>query len=220
MEKLKGKVQGKLVDDKERPLSGIQLRATADYSSILTKDNITGSSVTDNQGYFEIDFTSNKEFMENDKNQIKIEFFIDEEPIMDISSDIRYGVIDFGTIKYDQGNIGVEGRVIDEKGNPVEGLTVIAEDVDYGKMELNMLNLIESKFKSFIKQGFLSDSMDFIKGRYEILLPFRDDFLGTVITDKSGYYRIIYPPGRYREILDKEPDIKIIVKDKLGVFEL
>ena len=36
----------------------------------------------------------------------------------------------------------------------------------------------------------------------------------------NGYYRITYPQERYREILDKEPDIKIIVKDKLGVFEL
>jgi len=48
----------------------------------------------------------------------------------------------------------------------------------------------------------------------------RDDLLGSSITDENGYYRIIYPPEKYLEILDKDPDIRIIVKDRLGVFEL
>ena len=165
--------------------------------------------------------------MENKKNKIKIEFFIDEKKIMDISKDIQDENIDFGVIKFDKGNIGVNGRIIDEKGNPIEGLTVIAEDEDYGKLELNVLDLVESKVKSFIKNrniisedGILDNSVDFITDRFKPLLSFRDDYLGSALTDENGYYRIIYPQEVYREILDKEPDIKIIVKDKLGVFEL
>ena len=94
--------------------------------------------------------------------------------------------IDFGIIKFNNGNIGVKGRIIDEKGNPIVGLPVIAEDVDYGKLELNALDLIGSKVKSFIRnqniipnEGVLGNSMDFIKDKFQVLLFFRDDYLGS-----------------------------------------
>lgn len=221
MDKLRGKIYGQLVDDEGNPLFGIELKAIADYSSFLADDPKLGNTITNEMGKFEIYFTLDPKFKENKGNKIKIEFFIDEELIMDISRNIENEIIDFGVIRFNKGNIGVEGYVIDEKGNPIEGLTIIAEDVDFGKMELNALSLIESKVKSLIKdEGILNSSMDFIKDKYQLLLPFRDDYLGSSITDKNGYYRIIYPQERYREILDKEPDIRIIVKDKLGVFEL
>ena len=91
---------------------------------------------------------------------------------MDISKDIKDEIVDFGIIKFDNGNIGVEGRIIDEKGQPIEGLTVIAEDVDYGKIELNALELLGSKVKSVIKsenllpnEGILGSSSGFHKGK-------------------------------------------------------
>jgi phosphatidylserine/phosphatidylglycerophosphate/cardiolipin synthase-like enzyme len=220
-------VSGQLVDDKENPIYNIQLKAIADYSSTFDDDPLLGEAVTDKNGKFEFDFPLNRKFMENKKNKIKIEFFIDEKKIMDISKDIQEELIDFGIIKFDKGNIGVKGRIIDEKGNPIEGLTVIAEDEDYGKLELNVLDLVESKVKSFIKnknlipdEGILGNSKDFITDRFKPLLSLRDDYLGSAVTDEKGYYSIKYPQETYREILDKEPDIKIIVKDKLGVFEI
>jgi len=184
----KCRVYGQLVDDKENPIYGIQLKLIADYSSTFAEDPLLADAVTDKNGKFDLDFPLNSEFMENNKNK---------------------------------------GRIIDEKGEPIHGLTVIAEDVDYGKVELNALDLIGSKVKSFLKnesiipeEGILGNSLDFIKDKFNLLLFFRDDYLGSAVTDENGYYRIIYPQESYREILDKEPDIKIVVKDKLGVFEL
>ena len=220
-------VSGQLVDDKENPIYNIQLKAIADYSSIFDDDPLLGEEVTDENGKFEINFPLNSKFIDDKNNKIKIEFFIDEKKIMDVSRGIQEEIVDFGIIKFDKGNIGVNGRIIDEKGNPIEGLTVIAEDEDYGKLELNVLDLVEFKVKSFIKnkniisdEGILGNSKDFITDRFKPLLSLMDDYLGSAVTDENGYYSIIYPQESYREILDKEPDIKIIVKDKLGVFEI
>lgn len=220
------KAYGQLVDDKEQPIFGIQLKATVDDNSFFTDNNSLGQISTDKNGEFTINFTLTPEFLEKDNTQIKIDFLIDEKSVMSISKNIENEIIDFGIIKFDNGNIGVEGRIIDENGEPIEGLTVIAEDVDYGKIEFNALDLLKSKVKSFINEssvsdeGILASSLDFIKERYNSLFFLRDDYLGSVVTDENGYYCIIYPQERYREILDKEPDIRIIVKDKLGVFEL
>lgn len=220
------KVYGQLVDDNEKPIFGIQLKVILDNSSFFADAPTVSDAVTDKNGKFEIDLTLNLEQKEKSENKIKIEFLIDEKPVMNISKEIE-DVVDFGVIKFHNGNIGVEGQIKDEKGNPVEGLTVIAEDVDYGKIELNAMNLIESKVKSFIKEeilikeeGILGSSLDFIKDKYNLLFSLRDDLLGSAITDENGHYRIIYPPEKYLEILDKDPDIRIIVKDRLGVFEL
>lgn len=220
------KVYGQLVDDNEKPIFGIQLKVILDTSSFFTDDPTLSDAVTDRNGKFEFNLTLNLEQKEKSENKIKIVFLIDEKPVMNISKEIE-DVVDFGVIKFHNGNIGVEGQIKDEKGNPVEGLIVIAEDVDYGKIELNALNLIESKVKSFIKEGILikeegilGSSLDFIKDKYNLLFSLRDDLLGSSITDENGYYRIIYPPEKYLEILDKDPDIRIIVKDRLGVFEL
>lgn len=223
---MESKVCGQLVDDKENPIFGIQVKViTKDYSFPVDNDS-RGEILTDINGKFKINLTLTPEYVENEKNQIRIEFLIDEKSIMTISKDLDE-IVNFGIIKLDNGNIRVEGRVIDEKGEPIEELTVIAEDVDYGKMKLNALDLLGSKVKSIIKsessslnEGILGSSLDFIKDKYDNLFFFRDDFLGSAVTDANGYYCITYPQERYREILDKEPDIRIIVKDKLGVFEL
>jgi len=221
------KVFGQLVDNKDNPIFGIQLKAITDDYSFSADNHFIREALTDKNGKFEINLTFTPDLIENGKNQIKIEFIIEDKSIMNISKDIKDEIVDFGIIKFNKGNIGVEGRIIDEKGDPIEGLTVIAEDVDYGKIELNALELLESKVKSIIKtdsfmpkEGILGSSLDFIKDKYSSLFFLRDDYLGSTVTDDNGYYRVTYPQERYREILDKEPDIKIIVKDKLGVFEL
>ncbi len=220
------KVYGQLVDEDEKPIYGVQAKAIADYSFFFDDDPTLGETTTDNTGNFTIDFNLDPSFLENDKNQIKIEFLIDEKIIMGLSKTIEDHEIDFGTIIFDQCNIGVKGRILDENGEPLPGLMVIAEDVDYGKLELNALDLLGSKIKSVFKKEIIPDErilgsyLDFIKDKYNMLFSLRDDYLGSARTDQQGHYRIIYHPERYREIFDKEPDIKIIVKDKMGVFDL
>jgi len=220
------KVSGQLVDDKERPLHGIHVVAILEDDSFFSDNHSLGETITDHDGEFTINLDLMPDLKEIENNKIKIDFLIDKKSVLNISKDIKEEIIDFGIIKFDNGNIGVEGRVKDEKGLPIEGLTVIAEDVDYGKLELNPVKLLGSKVKSVISdniipdEGILGNSLDFIKDRYESLFFLRDDYLGSTVTDEKGYYRIIYPQERYREMLDKDPDIKIIVKDKLGVFGL
>lgn len=219
-------VYGQLVDDKENPIHGIQVKATTSDDSFFNDNTPLGETSTDKNGNFKLNLTLPSEITENEKSQMKIDFLVDKKSVMDISKDINEENVDFGKIKFDKGNIGVEGRITDENGEPIEGLIIIAEDVDYGKIELNPLNLLKSKVKSFINEssitdeGILSNSLDFIRDKFDSLFFLRDDYLGSSVTDENGYYRIIYPQERYREILDKEPDIRIIVKDKLGVFEL
>jgi phosphatidylserine/phosphatidylglycerophosphate/cardiolipin synthase-like enzyme len=222
---MESKVYGQLVDNNNNPIFGIKLKATIDSS--VTDNNSINTALTDKNGIFELNLTITSEIIENRESQIKIDFLIDEKTIMSISKDIKDENVDFGIIKFNKGNIAVEGRIIDENKNPIEGLNVIAEDVDYGKMKLSALDILESKIKSIIKSEsskptnrVLGSTMDFIKDRYNSLFFLQDDYLGSAVTDKNGYYRITYPQERYREILDKEPDIRIIVKDKLGVFEL
>ena len=82
-------LQGQLVDDRENPIYGIQVKAIADYSSTFAEDPALGDTLTDKNGKFEIDFPLNPEFKENKKNKIKIEFSIDEEMIMNIYKDIQ-----------------------------------------------------------------------------------------------------------------------------------
>ncbi|WP_321421293.1 phosphatidylserine/phosphatidylglycerophosphate/cardiolipin synthase family protein [uncultured Methanobacterium sp.] len=215
------KVTGQLVDVERNHIPGIQLKVTVDDFNISTEHPYSGK--TDNQGKFEINLTT--ELPKDKENIIKLAFLIDDKIIKKISKKMQK-TVDFGIVQLNQGNIGVFGRVIDEKGKPIKGLTVIAEDVDYGKLELNPLDLLGNKVKSLLKndlipdEGILSTSFDFIKDQYQSLFFLRDDFLGSSVTDEKGFYRIIYHPERYREILDKEPDIRISVKDKLGVFKL
>ncbi len=229
----KCRVYGQLVDDIKNPIFGIQLKVILVSSSIFSDDPALGDAVTDKNGKFELNLSLKPEFMEKDKNRIKIDFLIDEKIIMTTSRDLEDEIIDFGIIRFNSGNIGVEGIVKDENARPLPGLTVIAEDVDYGKIELNALNLLGSKVKSFFKdeiftkedgflgkEGIIGSYLDFIKDKYDLLFSWRDDFLGSAVTDENGYYRIIYPQERYREILDKDPDMRVIVKDQLGVFEL
>ena len=220
------KVSGQLVDDREKPINGIQINVILEDDSLFSDSHSLGETVTDNNGEFSINLGVAPDFAQNENNQIKIDFLIDDKSVLNISKNIKGEIIDFGIIKFDKGNIGVEGRIIDENGLPIEGLTVIAEDVDYGKLEFNALKLLGSKVKSVFDdsmnsdEGIFGNSLDFIKEQFDGLFFLRDDYLGSAVTDENGYYRIIYPPERYREILDKEPDIKIKVKDMLGVFEL
>ena len=211
------KILGRLIDKNKKPLDNLKVKALR--SSFLRDDQL-GDSITDIDGAFEIIYSADHQ--NSSSNDIKLEISIENEPVMTIPSkdNIKGNNLDFNNITIDV-NIGIEGRITDEHGNPVSGLTVAAEDIDFGKMELNALHLIESKIKSFIKEeGILDNSIGFIKDQYKLLFPFGDSFLGNDVTDENGYYRIIYPPGKYKKIANKDPNIQIVVKDRLGIFEL
>ena len=209
------KISGRLADKNKEPIGNIQIKVF-DYPFLKNKEI---STVTNVNGEFKIIYFKDHQ---NPQHDIKLRICIENEPVMTVSpkKDVDDINLDLGDIIIDV-NIGVEGRVIDENGNPVSGLHVAAEDVDFGKVELHALNLIESKIKSFIKEeGILNNYIGFIKDRYKVLFPLGDKFLGNSVTDKDGYYRIIYPPGKYKKIANKDPNIQIIVKDRSGVFEL
>ncbi|MEL7671172.1 phospholipase D-like domain-containing protein [Methanobacterium sp.] len=208
------KISGRLTDKNKEPLDNIQIKCF-DCSFLNNKE--ISSTKTGSNGEFKIIYLKDHQ---NPQHDIKLRICIGDESVMTVSPEKDVDDINLRDIIIDV-NIGVEGRVIDENGNPVSGLHVAAEDVDFGKVELHALNLIESKIKSFIKEeGILDNYIGFIKDQYKVLFPFGDKFLGNDVTDKNGYYRIIYPPGKYKKIANKDPNIQIIVKDKSGIFEL
>ncbi|WP_414470384.1 phospholipase D-like domain-containing protein [Methanobacterium sp. ACI-7] len=220
MENIILNIYGKVVDENKNPISDLKLKAYAINSSFFHADEELGESKSDSEGDFNIVYDLGNDLEDKKSLEIKIEVFIENDNLLSISKSFKGNDINFETIKIEKPNIGIEGRVIDENGNPISRLTVVAEDVDFGKIELNALELIESKVKSAVEKTILSDSFDFIKDRYNLLFFMRDDFLGSTKTDENGYYRIIYHPSKYKEILDKDPDIRVIVKDNFGVFEL
>lgn len=210
------KISGRLIDKNKNPIKDLEVNAL--NSSFLMAKKL-GNSRTNINGQFEIIYSADDPNSSSDNN-IKLEISIENESVRTLSHDIEDNNLDIGTILIDV-NIGVEGRIIDENGNPISGLVVAAEDIDFGKIELNALHLIESRVRSIIKdENLLDNSIGFIKDRYKLLFPLGDNFLGNAVTDANGYYRIIYPPGKYKRIAEKDPNIKVIVKDKSGIFEL
>ena len=206
------KISGRLTDKNENPLKNIEIKA---FNCSFLKNKEINSDITNANGKFEISYLKDR----NASQDIKL--FVQGEAVMTISpQDFENVDLNLGNITIDV-NIGVEGKIIDENGNSIPGLIVAAEDIDFGKVELNALNIIESKFKSFIKeQSALNNSIELIKDQYNLLFPFGDSFLGSAVTSEEGYYRIIYSPGKYKKIANKDPNIQIVVKDKSGIFEL
>jgi phosphatidylserine/phosphatidylglycerophosphate/cardiolipin synthase-like enzyme len=210
------KIYGHLIDENKKPLANLKVKAS-EYSFLKNKE--LGSSISDTNGNFQIKYYTEPESY--DKINIKLDILIDNEIIMSKSRENAPYILDFEDLEINKGNIGIKGRVIDEKGNPVAGLAVVAEDVDFGKIKLNAMRLVESKVKSFVPSDIgLTGSLQFIKDKYKGLFFLEDDLLGHTITDDDGYYTILYPQNKYREIADKEPDIRVIIKDKLGAFEI
>jgi hypothetical protein len=104
-------VYGQLVDDKETPIFGIQVKAIIKDYSFFVDNHSLGEVLTDKNGEFKINLTLNPELVENDKNQIRIEFLIDEKPIMSISKDIKEEIVDLGIIKFDKGILELKGKL-------------------------------------------------------------------------------------------------------------
>ena len=153
-------------------------------------------SKSDSEGNFDFELSESAD-------HILLHFYQGEKLLHVLEKIDFQGDLDLGDITTSSQNIVVKGRVVDEDGNPIEGLMITAFDIDIGP----------------------------------------DDFLGCNWTDDEGKYFITYDPSRYHfqldeenvvktslnpvsiikkslSLLDREPDIKIIVNDRLGVFEL
>jgi len=178
-----GCVLGRLVDEDDNPIPYLEVRVNVD-TNIFLPDNKLEERITDNDGKFKIKFHEEdfKDFYDDNKPNLKLEIYIDSELLFTspLMGNITDDVLDVGTIKIEGQNIGIKGRIINEKGNTIQGLVVMAWDRDFGP----------------------------------------DEFIGSTLTDKDGYFNIRYPPQKYLKIIDKRPDIQIIIKDYLGVFEL
>lgn len=187
------RVTGRILDEKDNPLITIvkTIKVTGNCHQSLI-----GSSSSNREGYFDLELSETAD-------HILISFYQNEELMHVLEKKNFKEDTDLGDIPASSQNIAVKGRVVDEKGQPMDGLMVTAFDVDIGP----------------------------------------DDFLGCKWTDEKGEYLIAYDPSRYHfqldeenvvktslnpisiikkslSLLDREPDIKIIVNDKLGVFEL
>ncbi len=222
---MKYKSSGRLIDKNKKPIPNLDVKLLNRKTGFFSGNDDLGKSKTNIKGEFEIDYSQKiKPTSNEDKISIKLDILIGDEVIMSLSKENIENTFDFGDIEINKGNIGIKGRVIDEKGNPVHGIRVMAEDIDFGKIKLNALDLVESKLQS-VKTLIKKDSplkmpiKQFQKAS-GALFSIHDDFLGNAVTDEDGYYYIIYPPNKYREIMDKDPDIKVVVQDKLGVFDI
>ncbi|HOI71629.1 MAG TPA: phospholipase D-like domain-containing protein [Methanobacterium sp.] len=99
-------------------------------------------------------------------------------------------------------NRGIKGRILDEEGNPLGGLIVIAEGAGSVEREIQ-----ENPIVKFTE-------------KYSPI-PIKKDYeLGKSKTDKKGYYNIKYSPSKYKNIFDDKPDIWVVVKDTLNSSEL
>lgn len=221
---MKYEISGRLVDENQKPLFNLDIKAS-DTTGLFLKNQELGRSKASSEGVFKIDYSDKiNPPSNNDKISVRLDIIIEKETVMSVSKENIDNSFDFGDITINIGNIGIKGRIVDEEGNPLEGIMVMAEDIDFGKIRLNALELVESKLKS-VKSFIEKDSninlpLNPIKNASRTLFSLQDDILGSAVTDKDGNYRIIYPTSRYKEIMDKDPDIKVVVKDKLGVFEI
>lgn len=99
-------------------------------------------------------------------------------------------------------NRGLEGKVLDENGHPLKGLVVQVEGA--GKIESSLKGSRVVKALDKISPVSLKDQQ----------------VLAESETDSQGYYKLLYSPDSYQNILDDKPTIQVVVKDSLGISEL
>jgi phosphatidylserine/phosphatidylglycerophosphate/cardiolipin synthase-like enzyme len=164
-----------------------------------------GETITDSQGEFRISCTADSKKRDHDKpTRILVEIRFLDEKIFETTrtGKLREKYNELGIIEVNTSNMGVEGRILDEKGKPFEGLVVRVEGA--GKTETKIRD--SDPIKLVDKLSPVS-----LKKNYE---------LAQTKTDKNGYYKIYYPPSKYDNVLDENPDIWLVIRDYLDVAEL
>jgi len=197
--------EGSLVDVNEYELTKYKVNIYQIDNKLLSKDIKLGEVLTDNKGYFKFVYISDQD--ENplaDNSEIKLEIEFNNEKIYEINFTGKFKgkLIDFGKIEVKGPNRGVKGRILDENDEPLEGLIVVAEGA--GRTETTVMG------SGAIK---IADKLSPISLR-------KDFGLGQSHTDENGYYEIMYPPSKYSNLLNENPDIWVVVRDLLDVAEL
>jgi len=99
-------------------------------------------------------------------------------------------------------NHGVKGRILDKDGKPFECLVVVAKDAgrtEYEVMDSNIIKLADRITPVSLKKDYELDKSK---------------------TDENGFYKILYSPNQYKNFLNENPDIWVVIKDTLNVTEL
>ena len=197
--------EGKLVDVNGHVLTRYQVNIYQIDNKFLSKDIKLGDVLTDSKGEFKFVYlpdTDKTSFA--DKSEIRLEIEFNGEKIYEINyaGKFKGKIIDFGKIEVKGPNRGIKGRILNENGEPFEGLVVVAEGA--GKTEARIMDSDAIK---------LADKLSPVSLR-------KDFGLGQSHTDENGYYEIIYPPSSYSNLLNENPDIWVVVRDLLDVAEL
>ena len=197
--------EGSLVDVNGYDLTKYKVNIYQIDKKLLSKDIKLGEVLTDNKGYFKFVYISDPDetpFADNSEIKLEIEFNNEKIYEINFTGKFKGKLIDFGKIEVKGPNRGVIGRILDENDEPLEGLIVVAEGA--GKTETTVMD---------------SDAIKIADKLSPISL--RKDFgLGQSHTDENGYFEIMYPPSRYRNLLNENPDIWVVVRDFLDVAEL
>ena len=195
--------QGQLLDPSGNVMSNYDVIISIINANPLIPEKILDKTTTDHSGKFNLIYAedSNETIFDNPVT-LKLNVKYEEEEIYEVNFDGLFDdkIIEIGTIKIEGPNRGIRGRLLDENDKPLSGFVVVV--------------LGEGEIESHIETGLK------IIDKYSPVHLGMDSKLGTTKTDEEGYYEIIYPPNRIKNILNHKPDIMVIIKDVLGVSEL
>ena len=197
------KFKGQLFDPYENELANYEIIISISNDNPLIPEKIVGKTSTDNNGQFNLIYSEdNNENIFDNKVKIKlsIKYLKDEIFENKFNGIFKDEIIDFGDIKIKGPNRGVRGRLLDENNKPLSGYVVVVQG--------------EGEIESYVEQGL--KTID----KYSPIHLGIDTRLGKTKTDKNGYYEIIYPPSRIKNVLNNKPNIMVLIKDILGVAEL
>lgn len=198
--------KGRLVGVDGKPLSHHNLIIERIDSNPLVMNQKIAETATNSEGNFHV---SSRELAEKQKNQnspakIKLEVGFKGEKLYEtvLTVNLKGKTIDFGLVKVKGPNRGVKGKVLDEKGDPLEGLVVSVEGA--GKTEYSLKRSPAVEIIDKISPVAIKN--------YHVLNESK--------TDENGFYEVLYPPSSYQNILDDKPTIQVVIKDVLGASEL
>lgn len=198
--------KGRLIGVKGKPLPHHNLVIQRIDPNPLVINQEIIETITSSDGKFHV---SSLELTEYGKNQgkstkIKLEVGFKGEKLYEtiLTVDLKDETIDLGVLEVKGPNRGVTGTVLDEKGDPLEGLVVSVEGA--GK--------IESSLKDSHALEMLDKISPIAIKNYNVLNESK--------TDENGFYEVLYPPSSYQNILDDKPTIRVVIKDVLGISEL
>ncbi|QUH22683.1 hypothetical protein HYG87_02295 [Methanobacterium alkalithermotolerans] len=175
-----------------------------DKAGLLDQGKL-GESRTHKKGEFQVktDLSSDDALFTNHHFKIKMEVLLEGDLIYEtqIAGEFTGKVINLGEIKLQGNHHGVTGKLVDEEGQPLKDLVVVARKVNRKEnsiLEKDPLKLVDKVLPR-------------LKG---------EKILGKSRTSKEGYYEIYYPPSSYHTLLGEKEDIEVAVRDSLDVSDL